>query len=187
VWQPRIAELIDSADLFQLFWSRNALESPFVRQEWEHALRLGRAGFIRPVYWEDPLPADEARQLPPEALRRLHFSRLHRPGRVRAGTTGPTHTSRREPPAGSRPRPDIAPPPPVRMEPPDPAAAGDAYTRGPAARPDRAAEARRAPHGARRHAGRPSARRPALVWVVGALVIIGLVYGGILLFDAVYR
>jgi hypothetical protein len=187
VWQPRIAELIDSADLFQLFWSRNAMESPFVRQEWEHALRLGRAGFIRPVYWEDPLPADEARQLPPEALRRLHFSRLHRPGRVRAGTTGPTHTSRREPPAGSRPRPDIAPPPPVRMEPPDPAAAGDACTRGPAARPDRAAEARRAPHGARRHAGRPSTRRPALVWVIGALVIIGLVYGGILLFDAVYR
>lgn len=30
--------------------------SPFVRREWEQALALNRPHFIRPVYWEDPLP-----------------------------------------------------------------------------------------------------------------------------------
>src|SRR5262249_13311300 len=46
--------------------------------EWEHALGLANKGqaFIRPVYWEEPLPTDPKQDLPPEKLRRLHFHRL---------------------------------------------------------------------------------------------------------------
>ena len=43
-------------DVFQLFWSSNSMHSDFVRQEWEHALRLNRPHFIRPTYWEEPMP-----------------------------------------------------------------------------------------------------------------------------------
>ena len=75
-WDDRLRELIDKADVFQLFWSRNALRSPMVEREWRHALSLGRPSFIRPVYWEDPLPADPDRDLPPDDLRRLYFQRL---------------------------------------------------------------------------------------------------------------
>ena len=71
--------MIEQADIFQLFWSWNSLESPFVRQEWEHALTLGKAHFIRPVFWEEPLPERHREGLPPSALKRLHFHRL--PGR----------------------------------------------------------------------------------------------------------
>jgi len=76
VWDDRLRELIDRADIFQLFWSRNAMYSPYVRQEWEYALQLGREGFVRPVYWEEPLPADPQQDLPTSELRRLHFSRV---------------------------------------------------------------------------------------------------------------
>jgi hypothetical protein len=74
VWTERLEELIRQADVFQLFWSWNALASPFVRKEWEFALALQRPHFVRPVYWEEPLPAQA--DLPPDALRRLHFHRL---------------------------------------------------------------------------------------------------------------
>ncbi len=76
VWSNELEQLIERADVFQLFWSWNALASPFVQKEWEFALRLQRANFIRPVYWEEPLP--ERGNLPPETLRRLHFHRLRR-------------------------------------------------------------------------------------------------------------
>lgn len=67
-WNPRLLALIDEADIFQLFWSNAAAESRYVQQEWEHAVSLGRgAAFIRPVYWEQPLPNI------PEPLSRLHF------------------------------------------------------------------------------------------------------------------
>jgi hypothetical protein len=75
-WEPRLAELITQADVFQLFWSKNSMRSKFVRQEWEHALSLNRAHFVRPVYWEDPRPEDPDSGLPPEALDRLQFCRL---------------------------------------------------------------------------------------------------------------
>lgn len=75
-WEERLRELIQKADLFQLFWSRNSMRSPHVRAEWELALAHGGAGFIRPVFWEDPFPEDEAASLPPPALRQLHFARL---------------------------------------------------------------------------------------------------------------
>jgi hypothetical protein len=58
---------IADADVFQLFWSRNAAQSAQVEKEWRHAIALQREAFVRPVYWEIPMP--EA----PEPLRRLRF------------------------------------------------------------------------------------------------------------------
>jgi len=75
-WSERLEALIEEADVFQLFWSSNSMRSDFVRQEWEYALSLQRASFVRPTYWEVPLPEDPARDLPPDALRRLHFQVL---------------------------------------------------------------------------------------------------------------
>lgn len=74
VWTDRLCQLIEQADAFQLFWSRNSMHSTFVRQEYEHALSLNRPSFVRPTYWEDPMPT--APGLPPEALLRLHFQKL---------------------------------------------------------------------------------------------------------------
>jgi TIR domain len=75
-WEQRLSELIDDADVFQLFWSTNAMGSAPVLREVEHALSLRREGFIRPVRWEEPLPTDERRGLPPAAVLELHFSWL---------------------------------------------------------------------------------------------------------------
>jgi hypothetical protein len=52
-WEPRLLELIEQADVFQLFWSQSAAESHQVEREWRHALTLAssRPNFIRPVYW----------------------------------------------------------------------------------------------------------------------------------------
>jgi chaperonin GroEL len=77
LWNDAIPRLIRAADVFQLFWSTNAMNSPFVRQEWEYALSLDRPFFIRPTYWEVPLPRSSDRQLPPESLLRLQFHWLH--------------------------------------------------------------------------------------------------------------
>ncbi|HYO13526.1 MAG TPA: toll/interleukin-1 receptor domain-containing protein, partial [Thermoanaerobaculia bacterium] len=73
VWDDRLQGMIREADVFQLFWSRNAMQSDFVEKEWRYALALGRGSFVRPVYWEDPLPSLPEKGLPPEELRRLHF------------------------------------------------------------------------------------------------------------------
>lgn len=75
-WEPGLLELIDDADVFQLFWSRNSMHSRHCQAEWEHALALRRPSFVRPLYWEEPLPADPGRGLPPEALRELHFVKV---------------------------------------------------------------------------------------------------------------
>jgi hypothetical protein len=32
-WEPRLLELIDQADIFQLFWSWNSMRSEYVRRE----------------------------------------------------------------------------------------------------------------------------------------------------------
>jgi predicted acylesterase/phospholipase RssA len=80
-WSERLAALIGEADIFQLFWSRHSMRSIHVRREWEHALSLQRNNFIRPTYWEEPLPAAVEADLPPEALRRLHFQLLQAPRR----------------------------------------------------------------------------------------------------------
>ena len=76
VWNDRLMEMIDEADLFQLFWSSNSMRSLYVRSEWEYALKSTKRSFVRPVYWEDPQPEDRALDLPPDALRRLHFAKL---------------------------------------------------------------------------------------------------------------
>ncbi len=73
-WSPRLLELIEEADLFQLFWSPAAAESRYVADEWGHALGLvGRrqkpGTFVRPVYWREPLTPPPL----PEALAALHF------------------------------------------------------------------------------------------------------------------
>jgi hypothetical protein len=74
-WQQEIERLIASADIFQLFWSQSAAASPLVEREWRYALKLVEDGskpanfnFIRPVYWEQPLPPV------PDELRHLHFA-----------------------------------------------------------------------------------------------------------------
>ncbi len=68
-WSDELLRLIDRADVFQLFWSKTAAESPYVKQEWEHALQYEdtRPNFIRPVWWEDPMPTV------PDELRHIHF------------------------------------------------------------------------------------------------------------------
>jgi TIR domain len=97
-WSDRLAQLIEEADVFQLFWSHHSMGSPHVRREWEHALSLRREQFVRPVYWEDPFPEDPAAGLPPEDLLVLHFSSLSPapvvgPGSVAAHTDGSVTTT----------------------------------------------------------------------------------------------
>jgi hypothetical protein len=72
-WEVHLLELIDEADIFQLFWSSNSMKSEYVRREYEHAHALGRRGFIRPTYWEVPMPQSTNPRLPPDELAKLHF------------------------------------------------------------------------------------------------------------------
>jgi uncharacterized protein YegL len=74
-WNERLLGMITEADIFQLFWSWNSSQSPYVEREWRHALSLSRETFIRPTYWQDPWPH------PPEPLRLFHFVRLPEPRR----------------------------------------------------------------------------------------------------------
>ncbi len=85
IWTVELQQLITEADIFQLFWSWNSIRSPFVRQEWQHALSLGRPTFVRPTYWQDPLPYLPEENLPPPELERLHFKRMYLPGQRWAG------------------------------------------------------------------------------------------------------
>jgi anti-sigma B factor antagonist len=67
-WNPELLRMIERANIFQLFWSENSSKSEYCRQEWQYALGLKRGeGFIRPVYWKEPLPA------PPAELNAIHF------------------------------------------------------------------------------------------------------------------
>ncbi len=69
-WNAELLKMIDRADVFQLFWSESAAKSKYVRQEWEYALNLGREklNFIRPVYWQKPMPDA------PDELGHIHFA-----------------------------------------------------------------------------------------------------------------
>jgi len=72
-WRAALAHAIDSADIFQLFWSKNSASSPNVRDEWDYALNhrcpeTKCISFIRPVFWENPLPVN-----PPPELAHLNF------------------------------------------------------------------------------------------------------------------
>src|SRR5690606_20051723 len=39
-WNDELLRMIERADIFQLFWSDASAASPYVRQEWEYALKL---------------------------------------------------------------------------------------------------------------------------------------------------
>lgn len=72
-WQAALAKAIDSADVFQLFWSENSAKSENVRDEWDYALKYRCSEdscrtFIRPVFWVKPLPVK-----PPPELGHLNF------------------------------------------------------------------------------------------------------------------
>jgi hypothetical protein len=70
-WNAALRQMIDKADIFQLFWSKHSSESKFVRQEWEYALQQQRkkgGDFIRPVFWQQPMID------PPAELSSLHFT-----------------------------------------------------------------------------------------------------------------
>lgn len=68
-WQNALPRAIESADVFQLFWSPNAAQSQYVYQECQYALQHDKyAGFMRPVYWEKPL------EFSPPELAHLHFT-----------------------------------------------------------------------------------------------------------------
>jgi hypothetical protein len=56
--------------------------------------RAGRPGLIRPVYWEDPMPCDTAKQLPPPQLARLHFACLAMQPLVQPGLVSLTPDSK---------------------------------------------------------------------------------------------
>jgi hypothetical protein len=75
-WSDALEALIREADVFQLFWSSRSMRSPFVRQEWQYALSLARPNFVRPTYWEQPLPSSPAEGLPPSELAALHFQSI---------------------------------------------------------------------------------------------------------------
>jgi hypothetical protein len=69
-WDTRLLQLIEQADIFQLFWSEFAAQSQAVEKEWKHALTLQNKGdaFIRPVYWKQPMTP------PPPPLEPINFA-----------------------------------------------------------------------------------------------------------------
>ncbi len=86
-WSEELLGLIEEADVFQLFWSWAASRSPYVEQEWRHALQQRSEkgqSFIRPVYWEEDLPPV------PERLAAIHFRRIDAEAlAAQEGKTGP--------------------------------------------------------------------------------------------------
>lgn len=73
IWQAKLYEKIDKSDIFQLFWSEAASKSKWVKKEWKKAIELIPAkgvGFIRPVYWEEPIPRV------PSELSEINFYKL---------------------------------------------------------------------------------------------------------------
>jgi hypothetical protein len=71
-WRATLRSLISGSDLFQLYWSEASAASAEVEGEWRFAHSLTDKGprFIRPLFWETPMP------LPPMELSHLHFSRI---------------------------------------------------------------------------------------------------------------
>jgi hypothetical protein len=108
-WEVRLLELIDKADIFQLFWSSNSMKSEYVRREWEHAQALGRRGFIRPTYWEVPMPHSTNPPLPPDELAKLHFHGFYEEP-PREHYEEPPRADYEEPPRAHYGEPPPAPP-----------------------------------------------------------------------------
>ena len=76
-WNAELMRMIDRADIFQLFWSPNSSQSKYCAQEWEYALKQNKEGFIRPVFWQQPIPN------PPEELSKYHFEYIELLGLTR--------------------------------------------------------------------------------------------------------
>jgi hypothetical protein len=70
IWNDKLLSEIQKADIFQLCWSNASKSSKYVEQEWRYANDLKRKYFIRPVYWEIPMP------VPPKELESIHFAFL---------------------------------------------------------------------------------------------------------------
>jgi TIR domain-containing protein len=71
-WRQALHRLIAAADVFQLYWSSASAASTEVDNEWRFALAVAGKGprFVRPLFWENPMPP------PPAELSHLHFSRI---------------------------------------------------------------------------------------------------------------
>jgi hypothetical protein len=82
------------------------MNSDYVREEYSYALTLRREGFVRPVFWEEPLPESKEKGLPPPELQKIHFHRI-------APITQPEKDSLRSGASGDRIRTLVfaAPPP----------------------------------------------------------------------------
>ena len=80
-WRAGLERMIRESDIFQLYWSAAAAASPEVEKEWRLALGLAKSRhrFIRPLYWETPMPPA------PEDLDHLHFSKFDMKSLRRAG------------------------------------------------------------------------------------------------------
>lgn len=68
IWNPALLAKISDANIFQLCWSEAAKQSQYVEEEWRYALSLRRRNFIRPMYWQIPMPA------PPRELSKIQFA-----------------------------------------------------------------------------------------------------------------
>lgn len=68
-WERTLYREINACDGLFLFWSRNALESPWVEREWRYALEQRGLSFINPLALEDPRLVE-----PPVELRSKHFN-----------------------------------------------------------------------------------------------------------------
>lgn len=66
-WNSALLGKIEGADIFQFCWSQAAKRSEYVTQEWRHALAQKRKSFVRPMYWQIPMPE------PPPELADIHF------------------------------------------------------------------------------------------------------------------
>lgn len=69
LWEKGLMSMIEQADIFQLFWSKNSAMSRYVRREWRYALKCKKA--LVPVYWQKPLSPD-----PPKELKSIQFGYL---------------------------------------------------------------------------------------------------------------
>jgi hypothetical protein len=74
-FSKELCDLIEKADIFQLCWSKYSKASKYVDDEWHHAWKQQRDSFIRPVYWEQPMPDA------PKELSEIHFAFLELPKR----------------------------------------------------------------------------------------------------------
>ena len=74
IWWEKLKKMIEKSEVFQLYWSAKAKDSKYVTEEWNHALMIldqKEERFIRPCYWEDPLPSV------PKELEDFHFYRIN--------------------------------------------------------------------------------------------------------------